>query len=303
MILNNEHKINNIYSRREKCLNLPAFVRLFRIIESLLISGTSGLALIMLGISSFQEISLLFTTILTAAFGVFAWNDSLDIVEDRIAHPERPIITGEITINEARVVGTIFLTISLIIGSLIDINITILALVGIAIAIVYSFTSKSRFLLIAPMKNIVVVLTTAMILISVPLILGIAPDFTYYIFTWSILSIIFGYEILKDIRDLKGDKKAGYTTFPIKFGIRPSSIFSAILLGLSCFVMGYGFSLISYKLESVISYSTAIIVIFPFYQLYQNPEPNASDVTRYWIMGILFTTLSSITALLYSRLI
>ena len=116
-------------------MKLLPYLRLFRLSESFLISGTSSMSLIMLGISSFQDILLLFGTILAASFGVFAWNDSLDIKEDTIAHPERPIIKGEVTIRNARINGTIFLLISLILGAILVLTIAMIGIANIGLAI------------------------------------------------------------------------------------------------------------------------------------------------------------------------
>lgn len=282
---------------------IRAYLELFRIVESQLIAGSAAITLILLGISDLARIFLLFIVLLTGASGIFAWNDSLDIKEDTIAHPERPIISGRISIIQARTVGTVLITVSLVASTIFSLKLFYLGITGITIGISYSLTSKSRFVLIAPMKNIVVVGTTALLLMLIPNTLNIQPDLTYYIFVLSLSSILFGYEILKDIRDVSGDSVAGYNTLPIRNGIAVSAKISAFFIAVSCVVMGITFFTIGYLQEAWITTVTTFLVLIPFKAILNDPVPEKSDITRVAVLAILLVSLLGVTTLLYLRLI
>lgn len=272
-----------------------AFLYLLRVFESSLIAGTGVLALIMLGKVEYSLFILIYFLLLLGSMGIFSLNDSFDINEDRVAHPERPIISGKIKIKEARITGVILILGSIVLSILINDKITLTVLVGVIIGVTYSFTSKSRFLFIAPMKNIVVASTTGLVLIALPWGLEVDNSAVYGYFSASMVILLFSYEMLKDIRDVTGDIKAGYNTLPILKGIKFSSVTSQILFSISCIVMALGFYLNDFTIEFIIALITSLIIIFPYVPLFRNPDPHQSDLTRYFVVLILFSSLGIIS--------
>ena len=280
-----------------------AYLYLIRSFEVLLIAGTGSITLILLGISDLLKLTELFTILLLGAAGVLTWNDTLDIVEDSVAHPERPVISGDVGVLEARVIGTVLLLLSLAVSLNFAINAALLGLLGIAISILYSFTSKSRFIVIAPMKNLVVAGVTALFLALLPSALELSASWIYFLFVLSLVLILFGYEILKDIRDVNGDRAAGYQTLPLRRGIVNSGYTAAFFFAISCILMSWGLFNVGYLTEAVISLVTTLIVLIPFYYLKKHPDPESSDVVRYAVVFILLLSIGSIGMLLYLRLI
>ncbi len=282
---------------------LIAYLYLIRTFEVMLISGTGSMTLLMLGVTDFVRISQLFGILFFGAAGVLTWNDTLDILEDTVAHPERPIISGDVGVAEARVLGTVLLTISIVLSWNFNVNSALMGLIGIAVAIGYSFTSKSRFLLIAPMKNLVVSGVTALFMTFLPFALSLSASGIYYLFVLSLTLILFGYEILKDIRDVEGDRVAGYQTLPLRHGIIKAADTAAIFFAVSCVIMSVGFYIVGFYIEGTISLITTVFVLLPFGYLRKNPDPYTSDKTRYSVVFILLVSLGVIAILLYLRFV
>ncbi len=282
---------------------LLAYLYLIRTFEVMLIAGTGSMTLLMLGVTDFVRISQLFGILFFGAAGVLTWNDTLDILEDTVAHPERPIISGDVGVAEARVLGTVLLTISIVLSWNFNVNSALMGLIGIAVAIGYSFTSKSRFLLIAPMKNLVVSGVTALFMTFLPFALSLSASGIYYLFVLSLTLILFGYEILKDIRDVEGDRAAGYQTLPLRHGITKAADTAAIFFAVSCVIMSVGFYIAGFYIEGTISLITTVFVLLPFGYLRKNPDPYASDKTRYSVVFILLVSLGVIAILLYLRFV
>jgi len=155
-------------------------------------------------------------------------NDIYDIDIDKINNPQRPLVTGKITISEAKLLIYIllglteFLTINYL-----DKNLELIVLLAIGNIIIYTPILKK----ITFIKNI----SCAGIISFAPIISGLT---TIVDNDYSLLLILTGItflgslysEILLDIRDYEGDKKNNINTIPVLFGNETSYYLAVSIL-------------------------------------------------------------------------
>lgn len=273
------------------------YLRLFRVFETTMIAGTVIMALIMMGSTNYVDFSQIAITIWFAGAGIACWNDALDIEEDRISHPERPIPKGEISLFLAKILGTVHLVISISFSIFISFEAGILIIVSTIVGVGYSVTTK-RFLFL---KNFTVIISGIVILLALPRIYNFETDSFYSIFVLSISLLLFSYEILKDIHDIEGDKAVGIKTFVMLTSPSTTSKFSVVLFISSCMLMSLGFFSKRYFLEGIISFVTAFILLIPASKLINNPSPKNSEIMRYVIVSIILVSLTIIAGLLLNR--
>jgi 4-hydroxybenzoate polyprenyltransferase/geranylgeranylglycerol-phosphate geranylgeranyltransferase len=155
-------------------------------------------------------------------------SDFLDRKLDLIQKPHRPIPSGRIKPYEAITIGAIFAITGFILSFLLTINNVILVFVVAGLVFSYTKISKSRGLAGNVNRGIV---TVAAYLFGVFSIGGQIQSLPIYI--W-ILAFVFLFHdtnsnLVGAIRDMEGDKKGGYITIPVKYGIKKSVIISFIL--------------------------------------------------------------------------
>jgi geranylgeranylglycerol-phosphate geranylgeranyltransferase len=253
--------------------------------------------LIMTGQNDIIFLLLIGITIWFTNAGITSWNDSLDLKEDSISHPERPIPSGLISVREARFIGSVLFSFALAFAYLIDVIVVYFILGAIIIGISYSILSKKQFLL----KNFTVTISILLGLISSLLLLTSVESVPIYIFIFSIALLISGYEIIKDFHDVEGDNKAGIDTIPLRYGFKFASYSAFSLFVLSCVLMLGALVLLNYDIEAIITLITTIVIAFPLIWLIKNPLPaNAEDVRKLVII-IIGIALTSITILVYFR--
>lgn len=263
-----------------------------------MVAGTVILALIILGSTEFIDFTLIYIAIWFTGAGIASWNDSLDHVEDAIAHPERPIPSGAISIQKAKAMGSILIVFGFLAGLIISFSAFLLILVSTIIGILYSLTTKKILLL----KNFTVIFSGILVLISLPEIYNLSATNDYYFyFIPSISLLLFSYEVLKDIHDIEGDSKVGIKTIVSVINPVRSAIFAVSLFVFSCLLMAYSFYSNEYYLESAISGITALVIIIPGYKIRKNPSPEISEVLRYAIVSIVLVSLSIVGFLLLNR--
>ncbi len=170
-------------------------------------------------------------SLITAFGNVF--NDYMDRDVDKLEYPNRPIPSGRIS-SLATFVFAIFLAIvAVIVASKLSIELFIMAIISLLLSCVYSIYFKRTVLL----GNLLVALLVAMVLIFGGVVSGgLTPSI------WVASALTFFYsltqEILFDIEDIEGDRKAGIQTIATYFGTRKALIFYRVL---ACFFIGAAF--------------------------------------------------------------
>ena len=179
-----------------------------------------------------------------------ALNDVCDIEIDKINKPKRPIPSGKITRRKALVFSVIMLEIGTCMGIFVGLTAFLIAFsVSVCLAL-YAVRLKRTPLA----GNVVVGLLTALIFISG----GVAVNSLIGTIIPAIFSFLFttAREIVKDIEDVEGDRRAGAKTIPIFWGARAAMYLIFIFMTLVI-----AFSPIPY-LTQVYSWKYLIVVVF-----------------------------------------
>ncbi len=190
-------------------------------------------------------------------------NDIVDKDIDRINHPDhrgRPLVTGEANEKDLLIIHISASLLALTFGILINFTAFIIIAISLLINYVYSappfrVSYRTHF---AP-----ILLSGAYVLM--PYILGFASVggklyISEKLFLVSLLFLFFGRIILKDFRDIKGDKKYGKPTFLLKYG-KAKTIFISFI---SIFI-GNILLFVSLPIHSIIIFGILEILFLAIY--------------------------------------
>jgi geranylgeranylglycerol-phosphate geranylgeranyltransferase len=153
-----------------------------------------------------------------------AINDYVDHKIDAINKPERPIPSGRISLNAAAIYATSLFIIATIMSLIIGIIPGIIVILSAVLMFLYAYKLKTSCLV----GNLSIAFLTGLCFVFAGVVLG-----TIF------LSILLGFyaflmtmarEIVKDMEDVEGDSIEGATTFPIRFGMKSSSILAAFFM-------------------------------------------------------------------------
>ena len=152
-------------------------------------------------------------------------SDYLDRKLDAIQKPHRPIPSGRIKPFEALATGAIFAITGFLLCFLLNLKNVVLVFVVAALVFSYAKISKSRGILGNINRGLVTVAAYFFGVFSTNYSVQELP-----IYIWA-LSIVFLFHdtnsnLVGAIRDAEGDKKGGYITIPVKYGVKKSAIIS-----------------------------------------------------------------------------
>jgi len=155
-------------------------------------------------------------------------SDFLDRKLDAIQKPHRPIPSGRIKPREALFFGALFAITGFILSFLLSANNVILVFIVAGLVFVYTKLSKSRGITGNLNRGIVTVAAYFFGVFSINQAIESIP-----IYIW-LTSVVFLFHdtnsnLVGAIRDIEGDKKGGYETIPVKYGIKNSIIISLFL--------------------------------------------------------------------------
>ena len=145
-------------------------------------------------------------------------NDICDIESDKISHPQRPLVLSEISKKEAWYLYIVLNFISFFIVASLKPILLVIVITSTILLFIYSSYLKKLPLV----GNVTVALLTGLAFIyggyvtDNPAAAIVPAGFAF------LINLI--REIVKDIQDVEGDKKAGVSTFPIKYGFQKSKI-------------------------------------------------------------------------------
>ncbi len=156
-------------------------------------------------------------TVLIAAAG-YVINDIYDLKADIINRPDTVLLVQRIKIKTALVIYITFNVLAFYFGILISWKFLLMFLAVSFLLFLYAARIKRTPLL----GNILVALILAFVLIIVWIFeQGNYPELILLYASFAFLTGIIR-ELLKDLEDMEGDKKAGYMTFPLKYGVQKS---------------------------------------------------------------------------------
>lgn len=155
-------------------------------------------------------------------------NDIYDIEIDKINNPGRPLVTGKISVNEAKILVFCLLGLTEILSnSFLDTNLNLIIQLSIINIIIYTPILKK----ITFVKNI----SCASLVAFSPIFSGLAANINnnyelLYILSGMIFLGSLFCEILLDICDKNGDEENNIITIPIKYGNDVSLKVTCIIL-------------------------------------------------------------------------
>jgi len=212
-------------------VRLKGFVKLIRPTYWLMTGGLSILTALALQKGDFNvEVYLkIFASMALIASGGFALNDYFDQKADALVKPDRPIPSGAISPAQAVVISATLFFVGLVVAFLIN-NVSFgILLVDTLLLIFYSAVLKRRS---GFLSNILVGA-----LIGTSFLYGEAAVFdgiSVKSFSASLSSFgSIGGNVLRDIRSLNGDVRAGYPTLPQQIGSVSSAKVGAVFFLLS----------------------------------------------------------------------
>lgn len=153
-------------------------------------------------------------------------NDICDIEIDRINKPNRPLPSGALNIERAR----IFMVLMFILGNFTGLILGFWSLfISLFVATLLLFWYAYRLRHIALVGNIVVSFLSALTFLFAAQAFGdIKVGYVPFLLTF-ILSLV--REIVKDLEDLEGDKAHDSKTLPVIIGETPTRIIAGIISG------------------------------------------------------------------------
>jgi geranylgeranylglycerol-phosphate geranylgeranyltransferase len=155
-------------------------------------------------------------------------NDLSDIEIDRVSHPERVLVRGELTTQYALILSLVLNALAIVLALAVNLEVTAIIVVAIALLVLYNRWLK-RWLLVG---NLAVALLAALTFMAG----GFAVDSVLALtlpgpLIPAVFALLFHLvrEIVKDVQDMEGDQRAGYRSLPLVIGSSKSLIIALIL--------------------------------------------------------------------------
>jgi len=155
-------------------------------------------------------------------------SDYLDRNLDVIQKPHRPIPSGRIRPNEAILVGALFALTGFFLAFFLPFYNTVLVFLVALLVFLYTYISKSRGLSGNVNRGLVTVAAYFFGVFATNTSLSSLPPYVW------LLSIVFllhdtNSNLVGAIRDIDGDRKGGYRTIPVVYGVKISMYLSLLL--------------------------------------------------------------------------
>ena len=187
-----------------------------------------------------------------SAFG-YVINDVFDVEIDRINMPHRPIPSGSVSLQGAKLFCAFLAGVGAIFAVLIDLVAIFLAFMGIVLLYLYAaYFKRSGF----PGNLIVASLAT------IPFLFGgfVTESFPTLLIPASFSFLInLSRELIKDIEDVHGDKLEDVQSVALKYGIRPARNISYIFLASLLVIIPIP---IFFGIYKSIPFMIAVVIIF-----------------------------------------
>lgn len=222
--------------KREKLVAIIETTRPYTLLWCGLVS-LSGACIIN---GSFPDFSI---SLLATLIPIMGWiaglfiSDFFDRKLDQIQKNHRPIPSGRIKSFEILLIGFIFALIGLFLSYMLGLNNLIISIFAAFLVLSYTKFTKSRGMIGNINRGLI---TGAAFFFGVFSINDSIMNIPVYIWLISLVFIIhdINSNLIGTIRDIEGDKKGGYLTFPVKYGVK-KSIFVALILTIIWLSLAY----------------------------------------------------------------
>jgi len=208
---------------------------------------TTGLIGNLIAITDFRISPILFAMSVSAAvlstISAYILSDLMDLNEDRLNSPNRPLPSGKVSVNEAKTLIILSIILAVIIALMINYLTLILILTAFILSSLYSFPfirGKDRYyskMLLSWIGGFVGTFTASAVVLKFS-ILSLIISFL----DGSLIMILV---MIGDVIDYEGDKKSGVKSLAVTFGIEKAilamKIVLAVIMGLivSIFYLSY----------------------------------------------------------------
>jgi geranylgeranylglycerol-phosphate geranylgeranyltransferase len=153
-----------------------------------------------------------------------AINDYVDHKIDAINKPNRPIPSGRISLKTAATYSVSLFVIATFMALAIGIIPGIIVILSAVLMFLYAYRLKTSCLI----GNLSIAFLTGLCFVFAGVVLSnvyVSILLGFYAFLMTMAR-----EIVKDMEDVEGDSAEGASTFPIRFGMRASSILAAVFM-------------------------------------------------------------------------
>jgi len=212
-------------------------------------------------------------------------NDVFDIEIDRINRPSRPLPSGLIKIKFAVIFYFILVLISLALSLLISQSAFTIVLISHLILFLYSKYLKK----VSMIGNITVAFLTGLVFIFGGVAVG-NPSAAIIPASFAFLINLMR-EIIKDMEDVEGDRKADVITFPIKFGFQKSKLLILVITIFLVLFTLYPFLTKLYKIEFFIVVMILVntILVYSLKLLFENhSSKNLNKISNLLKLNMVF---------------
>jgi len=169
------------------------------------LTGFASLSACRGGMTVYNAVLLILAAMAATAYGN-AVNDILDVETDRVSHPDRPLVSGAMSVDAAAVFAAALAALSLAFAMAASTFHAAATLIPLVLLTMYSLYIKRTRL---AGNVIVAVLTAYAILFG-----GLPHPYTKILFAPALLAFLLNFcrEMVKDVQDAEGDRAAGFAT-------------------------------------------------------------------------------------------
>lgn len=211
-------------------------IRPFTILAPIIVSTCIIIASFFYNKIGYELNDIWLTIIIPASFSLAilnsasnALNQITDIKSDKISKPYRPIIRGDVTIFEAKIISLILYIIAFLLSVLINYIFMVFISLIILFTVTYSITPRMKDVLffnqlwVGIPRGLLGILASWSVfgnpIDTLPLVIGVIA-----------MCFLCGGSITKDIIDIEADKKNGTKTLVNTYGVRKSALFALPLM-------------------------------------------------------------------------
>lgn len=227
-------------------------------------------------------------------------NDVFDYKIDCINKPNRPIPSGKISLNNAKIYAYSLFIISIIIGGIITYLVSsILPIIVVIGACILEYFYARNFKSSVLIGNIIVGFLTGLCFIFGGVVIGAET----HGFKIILISLILGFfailmttarEIIKDMEDLEGDKKENTRTFPIVYGKNKAAYLSSGIIFIDTILCPLLYIEHIFNIYYIIIVFFGMIIFFySGYKILKNQETKTcSEVSRNLKVGMMIAFIA-----------
>ena len=215
-------------------------------------------------------------------------NDSHDVKADTIDNPSKPLVSGIINAEEHRIINMIFLILSLVAAYLVRYSFFVTILTTIGLSYIYS-APPFRLKRVPILATFILALCSAFVCLAGYSLFSEDASFKGFPFKYLIAIIVpftFAFTV-KDIKDMKGDRKTGINTLITLFGEKSGKIVTGLLVSIS-------YISIPIILKSFILMPFALICALPSYFLINSKHMRETPIFLIYFLFLGIVLYSSI---------